>query len=148
MASERLMSTCFLDTNVIFYAASRGLSPRDSHKRPPARDLIGKGDFSLSAQVLAEFYDNVTRKGPAPFTHDEAVEFIDLLRVRPCVPVDAELVVEGAKLCNRYQLSYWDGAIVAAAHIAGAMTLYTEDLNDGQRYGDVVAINPFKQPTH
>lgn len=148
MAPQQLMPDYFLDTNVIFYAASRGLAPRDWHKRSLARDLIGKGGFSLSAQVLAEFYDNVTREGPAPFSHEEAVEFIDLLRVRPCVPVDAELVVEGTHLSNRYQISYWDGAIVAAAHIAGAKTLYTEALSDGQRYGDIVAINPFKQPTH
>ena len=35
----------------------------------------------------------------------------------------------------RYQTSFWDGLIVAAAEARGAEVLYTEDLNDGQRYG-------------
>lgn len=38
---------------------------------------------------------------------------------------------------------YWDGAIVAAAEVLEADTLYTEDLNDGQLYGRVRAVNPF-----
>ncbi len=138
----------FVDTNVVFYAASRGLSPRDRPKRPLARDLLNEGQFAVSGQVLAEFYNNITRKGPAPFSHDEAVDYINLLRVQPCVPVDAEVVVHGASLSQRYDLSYWDGAIIAAAHIAGAKTLYSEDLNDGQLYGDVVVVNPFKSLVH
>jgi predicted nucleic acid-binding protein len=43
----------------------------------------------------------------------------------------------------RYGISYWDATIIAAAHALGAKILYTEDLNDGQRYGDVQVVNPF-----
>ncbi|MER9236560.1 hypothetical protein NKI56_31860 [Mesorhizobium sp. M0622] len=39
----------------------------------------------------------------------------------------------------------WDGAIIAAAaERLGVKTLNTEDLNHGQAYGSVVAINPFR----
>ena len=138
----------FVDTNVVFYAASRGLSPKDRPKRPVARDLLKEGRFAISGQVLAEFYNNITKKGPAPFSHDEAIEYIELLRVQPCVAIDADVVVQGAALSVRYQLSYWDGAIIAAAHLAGAKTLYSEDLNDGQQYGDVVVVNPFRSAVH
>ena len=138
----------FVDTNVVFYAASRGLSPQDRPKRPLARDLLNEGQFALSGQVLAEFYNNITQKGPAPFSHDEAIEYIELLRIQPCVPIDTDVVVQGAALAARYQLSYWDGAIIAAAHIAGAKTLYSEDLSDGQQYGDVVVVNPFQSSVH
>lgn len=132
----------FVDTNVVFYAAARGLGERDRSKRGIARGLVTE-DVILSGQVLAEFYFNITRKGPAPFTHDEASAFIDLLRIMPCVPVDADLVLSGAALASRYQISYWDGAILAAAHIGGVDTLYTEDLNNGQLYGSVRVVNPF-----
>ena len=44
----------------------------------------------------------------------------------------------------RFKISYWDGAIIAAAEALGAETLYTEDLNDGQLYGSVRVENPFK----
>ena len=35
--------------------------------------------------------------------------------------------------------------LTAAAERPGATMLYTEDLNDGQQYGSVTAINPFKE---
>lgn len=138
----------FVDTNVVFYAATRGLSPEDRPKRVIARDLLNEGRFAVSGQVLAEFYYNITRKGPVPYSHREAIEYIDLLRIRPCVPVDTDVVVHGATLADRYDLSYWDGAIIAAAHLAGAKTLYSEDLSDGQIYGDVTVVNPFKSLVH
>jgi predicted nucleic acid-binding protein len=44
----------------------------------------------------------------------------------------------------RYQISFWDGLILAAAEAGGAEVLYTEDLSHGQRYGGVLARNPFR----
>jgi predicted nucleic acid-binding protein len=44
----------------------------------------------------------------------------------------------------RFQTSYWDGAIIAAAEVMGATTLFSEDLNHGQFYGSVEACNPFR----
>ncbi len=47
----------------------------------------------------------------------------------------------------RHEISYWDGAIIAAAESLGASILYTEDLNHGQHYGSVRAVNPFLDGT-
>ena len=44
---------------------------------------------------------------------------------------------------KRYQTSYWDAAILAAAASAGCTTLLSEDLNNGQNYDFVCVINPF-----
>ncbi len=44
---------------------------------------------------------------------------------------------------ERYQISYWDAAIVAAAAELGCSALYSEDLSHGQFYGTVQVINPF-----
>jgi predicted nucleic acid-binding protein len=65
--------------------------------------------------------------------------------VFPTVPTDYPLIVSAVELSVRYGLSYWDGAILAAAEVLGAATLYTEDLNHGQRYGRVRAVNPFRE---
>ena len=35
-------------------------------------------------------------------------------------------------------------AIIAAVLELGCHTIYSEDLNDGQDYGGVTAVNPFK----
>ena len=61
----------------------------------------------------------------------------------PVVAVDADLVREGIRHSIRYQISYWDAALIAAAERLDAPTLYTEDLNHGQLYGSVKVINPF-----
>ena len=44
-----------------------------------------------------------------------------------------------------YQVSYWDGAILAASEALGAATLYSEDVNPGQQYGSVQVRNPFAE---
>jgi predicted nucleic acid-binding protein len=65
------------------------------------------------------------------------------LEAFPCLPIDGRFVKIAAETSERFRLSYWDGAIVAAAELLGAKLLYTEDLNNGQRYGIVEARNPF-----
>jgi predicted nucleic acid-binding protein len=44
---------------------------------------------------------------------------------------------------ERYKLSYWDSAILAAGLELGCHTLYSENLNHGQKYAGVRVINPF-----
>jgi len=70
----------FLDTNVLVYAAA-GRGPEEA-KRRRALDLIDSVDFGLSAQVLQEFYVTVVHKIPEPLPADEALEWIELLRIR------------------------------------------------------------------
>jgi predicted nucleic acid-binding protein len=79
-----------------------------------------------------------------PLTQQAAADWIDRLCVVPVVPVDHIIVQNAISHSNRYQISYWDAALIAAAEAINAPTLYTEDLNHGQKYGSVTAINPFK----
>jgi predicted nucleic acid-binding protein len=132
---------CFLDTNVLVYAVSSSEAEADKSLR--ALDLVQRSSFGLSAQVLQEFYVTVTRKIRRPIPPDLAVALMDEYRVFPMVPTDYPLIVAAVELSLRYGISYWDGAIVAAAEVLGAPTLYTEDLAHGQVYGTVRAVNPF-----
>ena len=79
-----------------------------------------------------------------PISDEDALRFIEIVSVAPVVPIDTEVVLEAVSFKQRFGLSYWDAAIVAAAHVLGAKTLFTEDLNAGQRYGDVLAVDPFR----
>ncbi len=134
---------CFLDTNILVYALSS--AEADAAKSAKAFDLVQKSDFGLSAQVLQEFYVTVTRKIRKPVAPELAVALMDQYRVFPTVPTDYPLIVSAVELSLRYGISYWDGAIVAAAEVLEATTLYTEDLNHGQQYGRVRAVNPFRE---
>ena len=132
---------CFLDTNVLVYAVSSAEHEADKSRR--ALELVQTSDFGLSAQVLQEFYVTVTRKIKKPLAPELAVALMDQYRVFPVVATDYPLIVAAVELSLRYGVSYWDGAILAAAEALEAQVLYTEDLNHGQRYGAVRAVNPF-----
>ena len=132
---------CFLDTNVLVYAVSS--AEHEAGKSRRALELVETSDFGLSAQVLQEFYVTVTRKIKKPLAPELAVALMDQYRVFPVVATDYPLIVSAVELSLRYGVSYWDGAILAAAEALEAQVLYTEDLNHGQRYGAVRAVNPF-----
>jgi predicted nucleic acid-binding protein len=132
----------FLDTNILVYAAAgRGA---EMSKRRRALELIENENFGLSAQVLQEFYVTVVRKIQVPLTPEAAMEWIEQLEAFPCLPVDSGFVKIAIETSVRYRLAYWDGAIIAAAEILGAKTLFSEDLNHGQQYGPVRVCNPFR----
>jgi predicted nucleic acid-binding protein len=65
--------------------------------------------------------------------------FLPLLRVHS----SARLYAEALALQSRYQLSWFDSLIVAAAIEAACAILYSEDLQHGQRFGDLQIQNPF-----
>lgn len=132
---------CFLDANVLVYALSN--VPTESRKRERARTLIADSEFGISAQVLQEFYLTVTRKMKQPILPEEAREFMRTLLAFPFVPVDWQLIQRASQVSERYQISYWDGAIIAAAERLQVETVYSEDLNAGQIYGSVRVLNPF-----
>lgn len=130
----------FLDTTIIIYAASGRIDEPEKHAC--AQELLTR-KFGTSGQVLAEFYANVVKKGTAPLSTETAARWVELLAKKPFQPVDAGIVRQGIQNAEAHQISYWNGAIIAAAERLGAKTLYTEDLHHGQTYGSVTAINPF-----
>ena len=131
----------FLDTNILVYAVTS--DDREQTKRQRALEIIEAEDFAISAQVLQEFYVTVTRKLAEPLTPEQALAWIEELEVFPCVAIEASLVKIAIEISVRYQTSYWDGAILAAAESISVPRLYSEDLNHGQWYGGVEVLNPF-----
>lgn len=132
---------CFIDTNVLVYAAA-GRGPLEE-KRRRSLELMDRENFGLSAQVLQEFYVTVVRKIEHALSPADAMAWVETLASFPCIAVDSGLVKIAAVNSVRYRISYWDAAVLAAAEAMGARTLYSEDLNSGQLYGDVRVVNPF-----
>ena len=75
--------------------------------------------------------------------HEEAVRIIEDLMAWPVIDNSLERFGHGLVLKQQFQISLWDAMILAAAQASGARELITEDLNSGQDYGGVVAVNPF-----
>ncbi len=131
----------FVDTNVILYAASS--APSEAAERDAARRIFQENDWGTSVQVLQEFYVNATGKLREQIRPQSTRQFIRLLLTRPLVATTPDLFTLAVDISRRYRISYWDAAIVAAAAQLGCRTLYTQDLNAGQTYEGVTAIDPF-----
>ena len=133
----------FVDTNILVYAYDRGAGDRHEKALRLIEQLWHKGNGILSTQVLQEFYVNVRRKAQRPVTAEQARALIsDYLAWNPIVNDGAAMLV-AIDLEKRYQLSFWDSLIVAAAQKGGASVIYSEDFNHGQKFGSVEVLNPF-----
>lgn len=132
----------FVDTNVLLYAIST--APAEATKAATAQALLTCRDIALSVQVLQEFYVQATRPSrPNPLTHDEALARIRTWRRFPTVDISLSIFDDALSIKARYQLSYWDSAIIAAARAGNCTEVLSEGMNDGQDYGGMVVINPF-----
>jgi predicted nucleic acid-binding protein len=132
----------FFDTNVLLYMNS----PADLRKQARAQELfdhhMGLGSIVLSTQVVQEFYTVGSRK--LAFSRQYLKEAVTKFLALPLVLLGPSHILRAIENEERYQISFGDGLILAAAESAGAEVLFTEDLNDGQQYGEVLVRNPFR----
>jgi predicted nucleic acid-binding protein len=132
----------FLDTNVLVYSydiADRG-------KQEIARNLVRRalaGDIVTSAQVLGEFAATLLHKVVPRVDPVELIVLMDALGPIPVVTTDADMVRRAVEVQDRYGLHFYDSLIVAAADRAGCETIWSEDLNSGQKYFGISVQNPF-----
>jgi predicted nucleic acid-binding protein len=132
-----------VDTSVLLYAIFRDPAEQDKAKR--AGEILADRDLALSAQVLQEFYVQATRASrPDPISHQQAVRLIESFRRFPVQDITSAVVMAALDTCQRLQLSYWDSAIIEASRVMGCSEVLSEDLGDGQDYGGIRVINPFR----
>jgi predicted nucleic acid-binding protein len=126
----------FLDTNILLYLMSG-----DAAKADRAENLIAAGGV-ISVQVLNEFASVASRKLAMQVA--EIREVLSVVRavcsVEPISEATHDLALD---LVERFQLSFYDGLIVAAAALASCRILYSEDMQHGQRIESVTIRNPF-----
>ena len=137
------MARVFFDTNVLVYTADN----RDERKQRIARNLIkgalnGRLDGWISVQTLSEFINSTLNKLKLPL--DKVDGFLDFFDNLSIVNPDKMMPRRGLEIKNRYEIQFYDAMMLAAAERTGATEFYTEDLNDGQFYCDIKAVNPFK----
>ncbi len=131
----------FIDTNVLVYAHDCDAG----EKHDTAKHLVAAAWRKavwpcVSVQVLQELYVNLHRKG---VSSEEARETALDYAQWPVAENTIPLLESGIAEMSRWQLSFWDGLILAAARHLGATVIYTENLSHTQDYGGIRAVNPF-----
>jgi predicted nucleic acid-binding protein len=139
------VSRSFFDTNVLVYLFDN----RDPGKKIKAQQVFAeeseRGRAVLSTQVLQEFYWAVTRKLASPLPKEVAEERVRDFCELPLVRVGAPMILAAITRSRSQSFAYWDALVVEAALRAGARRLLTEDLQHGQRIGDLTVENPFRE---
>jgi predicted nucleic acid-binding protein len=139
--ATRFTAVRFVDTNVLLYAVSK--DPAEREKAARATEILAAKDLALSVQVLQEFYVQATRESrPDPLSHEHASKLVESFARFPVAEITTEVMFAAMSTCRRFQISYWDAAIVEAARSLGCELVLSEDLGDGQDYGGVRVENP------
>src|SRR5690348_81877 len=137
------MSGEFCDTNVLVYAYDSTAGA----KRDRAVELLSRlwtsGTGVISVQVLQELFVALTRKVQYPLSVTDAREVISDMTAWRVVRPSSEDVLSAIDGVTRWQVSFWDAMMLTMAIRAGAETVWSEDLNDGQRYDGAIMRNPF-----
>lgn len=126
----------FLDSNVVLYLLSG-----DARKADQAQSLLQSGAV-ISVQVLNEVTSVCKRKLRMPWP--EIQTLLDTLKAFCKVePLTVHSHALAMALAQQHQLSFYDAHIAASAILAGAPTLYSEDMHNGLHLRGVTIRNPF-----
>ena len=121
----------FIDTNVFLYALSD--RSEEQAKAEPARRLLLNENWGWSVQVAGEFYYTATsEKRQFRLTHSSALEYVKTWLNFPTASLHPSTVLNALQLREHFKVSYWDAAIIAAAH----------ELGCGFRWSQGVAASP------
>ncbi len=134
----------FVDSNIPVYAIS--VLQEEMDKQRIAANLLRRRDLAMSVQVLGEFYVQATRPSRQGFLqHEQAMRFIRDLQRFYIQPITLSVMNTALHYCDRFGLSYWDSAILAAARESGCDIVYSEDMSGQQDYDGLRVVNPFAE---
>jgi predicted nucleic acid-binding protein len=131
----------FFDTNVIFYSLDRDASEKQSHAMQLLVACLSEGkSMFISTQVMIETISVCRRRG---FSGTQIAKVLETLGEFQCETTTRETVENAWALQVANKLSWFDALIVQAALQAGCKTLYSEDMQHGQKFGALRVVNPF-----
>jgi predicted nucleic acid-binding protein len=132
----------FIDTNVLIYAHDIDANAKHKIAKEVLQELWSERTGVLSAQVLQEFYVNVTRKIPSPLSKDLARLVVSSYAIW-CLETTPTEILAAFRIEDESRVGFWDALIVSSAAKSGATRILSEDLNAGQRIAGILVVNPF-----
>ena len=140
-----MSARCFLDTNIFVYSVD-GTAPEKARiALRLIRQHSARRTAVISFQVVQEFFSVASKRFRSPMTAEDSTEYLFAV-FAPLLAVHSSAVLYQAALLvqKRYQLSWYDSLIVAAASEANCSVLYSEDLQHGAVIEGLRIENPFR----
>jgi predicted nucleic acid-binding protein len=136
------MSRIFLDTNFLVYMHDRSAPAKQAKALALMAGFASSSDAAvISTQVMLEYYNTLERK--QKLEPPAAKRELLLLAPLETVILTSAMIAFAADLHAADSISIWDALIVTAARSAGCAKIWTEDMQDGRRFGTVEVVNPF-----
>ena len=134
----------FLDTNVFVYAFDPHARAKAKRAAQLIRRAVDTGEGIVSYQVVQEFFNVALRRFACPMTAAEAEQYlITVFRPLLAVHSSSKIFLDALRISAQHHIAWYDSVILAAALDAGCEILYSEDLEDGRRIGNLTIQNPF-----
>jgi len=135
----------FLDTNVFVYCFDASAPRKAQRATELIREAIRTRNGIVSYQVVQEFFNVALRRFAEPMSISDAEQYLSTI-FRPLLTVHSSqaLYADALRVANKFKLSWYDSLIVASSIQGECEVLYSEDLQDGQRFGDLRVSNPFR----
>jgi len=135
----------FLDTNIIVYAFGQSFPEKAKIAQRLITDGAADKQAIISYQVVQEFLNVALRGFRLAIARSDLESFV-FKALFPMMAISSSpaLVIEALRLHGENQLAWYDALIVAAALQGGCKVLYSEDMQHGRRFGDLVIQNPFQ----
>jgi predicted nucleic acid-binding protein len=130
----------FIDTNILVYC----YADDEPLKQQKALGIASNPDTFISTQVLTELSNTLKKKFQQDWLVIENV--VSEVSNDFNVYVNKPATIEWAcRVADKYQYSFYDSLIIAAALSSNCKTLYSEDMQDGQVIeNSLTIVNPFK----
>ncbi len=105
---------------------------------------LADGNCVISSQVVQEFLNVATRKFAEPLSVDDCLVYLNSVLALLCqIFASIPLYKRTLELRKQYNYSLYDSLVIAAALEAQCTLLYSEDLQDWQKIGELRIVNPF-----
>jgi predicted nucleic acid-binding protein len=134
----------FLDTNIFVYSFDQSAVVKARKATQLIRKALTTQKGIVSYQVVQEFFNVALRRFSRPMKLSDAQQYLGTV-FRPLLTVHSSpaLYAEALDLQAQSGLSWYDSLIVSSAIQAQCDFLFTEDLQHGQRFGNLRVANPF-----
>lgn len=134
----------FIDTNILVYSFDRTAPEKQVVAQDIIKTALTEQTGCISSQVVQEFLNVAMKKFNPSLSSDDALIYLQNVLTPLCdVFTSIELYKLTIAIVHRWQFSFYDAMMVAAALQAGCQILYSEDLQHGQQIESLEVVNPF-----